>query len=281
MAHAYLVMNSASVLQKSKSNFALAFVGLAKPQRKALEAVYAYCRIVDDIADESETIEQAHAGLLEWRNAFSHWPDFSLGLPTQVAKDLSWAVQHFPIHQSDLMWILEGVEGDLIRTRYETMEELLKYCDAVASAVGFCCTSILGVDHTQASEYAFATGRALQLTNILRDIASDALRDRVYIPRKFLAQFGLTDQDLLQSRYDESFLNMVESLSKKIQEYYDLSEMAGKSLPMEKIWPTEVMRKTYYSIFQKIKENKYDVYSGKVKISKAKKVWIALSQSRS
>jgi len=273
-------MNARSIFKRSKSNFALAFMGLARDERRAMEAVYAYCRVVDDIVDESPSVEKAKADLSHWKSALANWPNFGAILPTDVARELEWAVQRFPIQKSDINWILEGVEKDLHPTRYRTLEELLVYCDGVASAVGLSCLAIFGVERKDGEAYAFATGRALQLTNILRDVESDAKRGRVYIPEIFLTSSNLTKDDLLHPKYDENFFFMARSFADKISEYYRLAETEAKKLPIKKIWPAEVMRKTYFEIFKKICERSYDVVSEKIKIGKLRKLWIAFSQPR-
>jgi phytoene synthase len=274
------MMTSKSIFKKSKSNFALAFLGLEKDQRRAMEAIYAYCRVVDDIVDESASAENAKTELNHWKSALANWPHFSAVLPIHVAQELEWAVQRFPILKSDILWILEGVEKDLYPSRYRTLEELLVYCDGVASAVGLCCMSIFGIERKAAESYAFATGRALQLTNILRDIESDAERGRVYIPDTFLNASNLSQEDMLKPVYNENFFHMAKSFADKISEFYKLSENEAKKLPITKIWPAEVMRKTYFEIFQKIAKKNFNVISEKIKIGKLRKLWIAISQPR-
>lgn len=274
------MLNTNGIFKKSRSNFALAFWGLPKDQRRAMEAVYAYCRTVDDIVDESPSVEKAKTELNHWKSALAAWPNFSSVLPIHVASELEWAVQNFPIQKSDIHWILEGVEKDLYPTTYRTLEELLVYCDGVASAVGLCCLSIFGIERKDAEKYAFATGRALQLTNILRDIESDAKRGRIYIPQTFLTAANLTEEDLKHPRYSPEFLAMAQAFAQKIWEFYKQSVAESKNLPLKKIWPAEVMRKTYMQIFQKISEKNYDVFSGKVSIGKLRKAWIAISQPR-
>lgn len=274
------MLNTHSIFKKSRSNFALAFWGLPKDQRRAMEAVYSYCRTVDDIVDESPSIEKAKVELNHWKSAFAAWPHFSSVLPIHVAAELEWAVQNFPIQKSDILWILEGVEKDLYPTTYRTLEELLVYCDGVASAVGLCVLSIFGIERKHAEKYAFATGRALQLTNILRDIESDAKRGRIYIPLTFLTAANLKQEDLKNPKYSPEFLNMAQAFAQKIWEFYKQSVAESKELPVKQIWPAEVMRKTYLQIFQKICEKNYDVFSGKVSIGKLRKAWIAISQPR-
>ncbi len=267
-------------MQYKSSNFALAFLGLPGDQKKAMAAVYSYCRVVDDIVDESPSLQQAEKDLGHWKSALANWPDLGLVLPVQSSLDLEWAIKNFPILKSDIQWIFEGVESDLHPTHYRTLEELLVYCDGVASAVGFCCMSIFGVDRTQAQNYVHATGRALQLTNILRDIASDAKRGRIYIPQNFLDIAGVTQEDIFASNYDDKFLKMVEAFSKVIRDFYATSEREAQKLPLKKIWPAEVMRKTYFEIFKKIQEKQFRVFDEKIKVGKLKKAWIALSQPR-
>lgn len=273
-------MNASSIFKKSRTNFALAFWGLPKDQRRAMEAIYAYCRIVDDIVDETSSVEQAQRELGHWKSALANWPEFSAVLPIEVASELEWTVKHFPVQKSDLLWIMEGVEKDLHPIRYRTLEELLVYCDGVASAVGFCCMAIFGVQRDVAQNYVFATGRALQLTNILRDIASDAQRGRLYIPKSFLEGSRVSEDAIFSSVYDENYLSMIRSFSDKIIEFYSTSEREMKNLPLNKIWPAEVMKKTYFAIFKKIAEKKFNVFDEKIKVGTLKKAWIALSQPR-
>lgn len=271
---------SKQILKNSKSNFAIAFFGLPSDQRRALEAVYAYCRIVDDIADESASAAEAQTELDRWRQALTNVKSMHSYISSPIADDLQWAISTYPQLKPNLIWVLDGVEKDLTHTRYMTLEELLEYCDAVASAVGFCCMAIFGVDQDLAEKYVYATGRALQLTNILRDVADDAKRDRIYIPKTFLVEAGLKDEDILNSRYDEGFVRMTESFSKSIQSLYDESDVEAQNLVLRKIWPAEIMKNTYRSIFKKIQKKQYDVFSEAIKIGKVQKLWIAFSQSR-
>ena len=269
------------IVQNSNSNFSIAFIGLPKDQRRALEAVYSYCRVVDDIADESSSVEEAAKGLQEWRNALASNFKQSTLLTSPFVDELVWTLRQYPALQPDLLWILDGVEKDLEKKRYTTLEELLDYCDAVASAVGFCCMTIFGVDRDASKKYVYATGRALQLTNIIRDVAVDAKKDRIYLPKTYLMEFGLTENEILLSQYDGGFIRMVESFASAIDHLYQESETEAQSLPTHKIWPAEVMRRTYLGIFNKIREKKYNVFSKKIGLSKVQKAWIILSQPRS
>src|SRR5437879_1846568 len=134
-------MNAAQITKSSKSNFAWAFWGLRKYQRKALQALYAYCRTVDDIVDQIKDPVLAKEKLDHWRNILDRIGHPSVFDPP-VARDLAWSISRFPIVVDDLRWIIDGVEADLTKKRYATFGELLRYCDGVASAVGLATLAI-------------------------------------------------------------------------------------------------------------------------------------------
>lgn len=259
-----------------KSNFALAFFVLPKKQRTALQALYQYCRTVDDIVDEAVDPSSAQAQLDHWREILDRLPNSSLFDPPQ-ANALGKACQNFPIQKSDLLWILEGVEMDLKKFRYQTFEELLAYCDAVASAVGLASLAVFGADRQRTMKYALATGRALQLTNILRDLASDARRGRIYIPLEELQRFSYPEQHLMMSIYNDKFMELMQFQVSRVKEFYQASK-AALPLKERKFFPAaEIMRETYELILQRIAAKKYNIFPRKIRVSTARKASVAMS----
>src|SRR5690242_16454340 len=192
----------AKLTQKSKSNFYYAFLFLPPKRREALEAVYAYCRLVDDVVDEDAPPAKKLDGIARWRAELDAvFGDAESTHP--VTRRLAAAVRDFGIRRQDVEAIIDGCAMDIDKTRYATWEELRLYCYRVASAVGLMCVEIFGYTPSQAEaarRYAIDLGIALQLTNILRDVAEDARRGRVYLPADELAQFGVDVAELVGGR---------------------------------------------------------------------------------
>src|SRR6185503_2702556 len=177
--------------RKSRSNFFYAFLLLPRAQREAIFAVYAFCRLVDDAVDEGMDRAAQRRELARWREEIARvfGPE-----PTThpAAERLREAVRQFPIPRPALEEIIAGVEMDLDRATYETFDDLYPYCYRVASAVGLCSIAIFGYRDPRAQDYAINLGVALQLTNILRDVQTDARMGRVYLPQEDLRRFGVT-----------------------------------------------------------------------------------------
>ncbi|HLG18192.1 MAG TPA: phytoene/squalene synthase family protein [Bdellovibrionota bacterium] len=269
-------MNAATIMKKSRSNFAWAFVGLSKAQRRALQALYAYCRIVDDIVDEPRQASKAEEEIRRWRGYVDRVRHPSVFDP-HVLHELSKACQTFPIELADLHWILDGVEMDLHIHRYQTIEQLLSYCDGVASAVGLTSMAIFGGERKSTTAYAVATGRALQLTNILRDVASDAKRGRIYLPQSDMERFGYREKDLLRSVYDERFTMLMSFEAARAKSYYQDAENALPVIERKKFPAAEIMRRTYQALLQRIEGNRYNVFPQKIRLSPPTKMAIAVS----
>src|SRR5205807_879770 len=188
MPNASFIANAAAyctkLTQRSRSNFYYAFLFLPREKREALEAVYAYCRLVDDVVDEEAPEAEKRAGIEKWRRQLDavYAPSPSAEPDHPVVLKLREAVQRFPIRREDLEAVIDGCAMDISQARYRTWDELRTYCYRVASAVGLVCIEIFGYSSPRARDYAIDLGIALQLTNILRDVAEDARRGRIYLP---------------------------------------------------------------------------------------------------
>src|SRR5215472_1274830 len=194
--------------RKSRSNFFYAFLCLPRPQREAIYAVYAFCRIVDDAVDVGHDRAVQRKELERWRGEIA---EVFEGRPEHpAAQRLQEAVRRFRIPREALNEIIAGVEMDLDRSTYDTFEELYPYCYRVASAVGLCCIEIFGYTDVRARAYAVDLGVALQLTNIMRDVEPDARAGRVYLPQQDLKRFGVTGEDLAAGRYGPAFVQLME-----------------------------------------------------------------------
>ncbi len=212
--------------RRSRSNFFYAFLCLPRPQREAIYAVYAFCRIVDDAVDLGRDREEQQRALRQWREEIARVYG---GTPEHpAAQRLQDAVRIFPIPREALLEVIAGVEMDLERATYETFEDLYPYCYRVASAVGLCCIEIFGYEDPRAREYAVNLGIALQLTNILRDVHADALAGRVYVPQEDLRRFRVSVEDLAAGRYSPDFVELMAFEAAVAHRYY---ERAWAALP--------------------------------------------------
>ncbi len=268
---------SQEITRKSASNLALAFILLPKPRREAMAALYAFCREVDDVADEETVpVEQRRAGLAAWREDVrlaceGKKPSFAVNKELQPII----AQYHLPFHDFDDL--IRGVEMDLDIMRYQTYEDLEKYCYRVASVVGLLSIEIFGYKNPNCRNYAINLGQALQLTNILRDVRNDAERGRIYLPLAELKKFKVTQEEILQFEYSERFAELASSVAAKAKSYYDI---ARKSLPKEdrrSMIAAELMSAVYSRLLDELERRRYNVFGEKrVSLSKAEKIGLIL-----
>src|SRR5262249_26374953 len=212
--------------RKSRSNFFYAFLCLPRPQREAIYAVYAFCRIVDDAVDVGHDRAAQRKELERWRGEIAEVFEGRPGHPP--AQRLQEAVRLFRIPREALNEIIAGVEMDLDRPTYDTFEELYPYCYRVASPGRLCCIQLFVYTDVPARSYAVDLGVALQLTNIMRDVEPDARAGRVYLPQEDLKRFGVTGEDLGAGRYTPAFVRLMEHQAARAHAYY---ERAWAALP--------------------------------------------------
>ena len=274
------------ITQESSSNFYHAFRLLTWERHNALCALYAFCRFVDDIADQDqptspgeETPPQSRkerlAQLLNtWREELACCYDGSPHHP--ISRALADAARRFPIQQEHLAGIIDGVEMDLSRTRYQTFSELYEYCYRVASLVGLVCIEIFGYQSPQARDYAVNLGIAFQLTNIMRDVGEDAQRDRIYLPLEDLAQFGYEEQELLSGEYNPAFLKLMAFEGQRAQEYYDRAVSLLDRHDRRSLVAAEAMRFIYHRLLKKITQQQFDVFQRRITLPTPYKISLAL-----
>ena len=260
--------------RKSRSNFFYAFLCLPKPQREALYAVYAFCRIVDDAVDVGEDQAAKRKELDRWRAEITQVFEGSPEHP--AAQRLQEAVKLFPIPREALNEIIAGVEMDLDRSTYRTFEELYPYCYRVASAVGLCCIEIFGYSDVRAREYAVSLGVALQLTNIMRDVQPDARAGRVYLPQEDLERFGVTSDDLAVGRYTPEFLRLMEYEAARAHACYERAWAALPRSDEHRLFAAEIMGRTYFALLETMEQRRYRVFGERVSVRTPKKLGIAL-----
>jgi phytoene synthase len=259
---------------REAGNFYHAFRLLPRPQRLAMCALYAFMRVADDLSDGPEPIPQKRTLLDDWRRQF----DLTLaGTYTHCLHPaLHHTVRTYRIPQQYLVDVLDGVGMDLEPVRYDTFADLYPYCYRVASAVGLACIHVWGFDRDEAKVHAEAAGIAFQLTNILRDLAEDAARGRVYLPREDLDRFGYSEEQLRRGERDEHFRRLMRFEVERARSYYEaarplaaLLKPAGRAVYL-------VMVRTYRGLLEAIEKRDYDVFSGRVRLSRWHKLWLAL-----
>lgn len=250
---------SSSITRKSASNLALAFVLLPKARRDAMTALYAFCREVDDVADdESVPVGERRTKLATWRE------DISLVCAGECAsfpvnRELQRFVKEHRLPYALFDELIRGVEMDLDIKRYETIESLEQYCYRVASVVGLLSIEIFGYRNAACRDYADALGKALQLTNILRDVRTDAERGRIYLPLEDLARFNVTEAEILRFEYSERFRRLCEHIAARAKTHY---RNAARLLPAEDrraMVAAELMGSVYWRLLCKLEAAEFRV----------------------
>lgn len=258
----------------SGSSFYYSFMFLPKPRREAITALYAFCREVDDIADECHEPDIARSKLNWWRTEIR---SLYAGSPQHpVSKALSGAIKDYSLDEEHFQEIIDGMEMDLEQNRYVDFKHLHLYCYRVASVVGLLSASIFGFSNRQTLKYAHDLGLAFQLTNIIRDVGEDARRDRIYLPLDELAQFSVTEDDIIQGRESDAVRNLLEFQIERAESYYD---RAFNELPVEdrKTQRTGlIMAAIYRTLLREIKtDGAQKVLNARTSLTPLRKLWLA------
>jgi len=261
----------AEITRQSSSNFYYAFMLLPAERRRALYAVYAFCRFVDDIADDGAAAQPAL--LLErWRMELRNVYGGAVERP--VSRALADNVRRFNIPQRYFEEVIDGVEMDLTRKRYATFAELGLYCRRVASAVGLICIEIFGYRNPATRVYAERLGLAFQLTNIIRDVREDAARDRIYLPLEDLRRFGVGEQEILQSAYTPGFSRLMEFEAARARQFYQEAAAALAPEDRSSMLAAEGMRLIYAALLERISRSGYRVFDRRLSVSAPRKLFL-------
>jgi phytoene synthase len=261
----------AEITRRSRSSFYYAFILLTAERRRALNAVYAFCRFIDDIADD-ESIREPAMLLTRWREELDR---VYAGVPTRaLSRALADSARRFAIPRVHFEEIIAGVEMDLSRTRYQTFEELRPYCYRVASALGLICIEIFGYRNPSAKTYAENLGLALQLTNILRDVREDAARGRIYLPLEDLARFNVSEDEILGGVYSSNFVRLMDFEAKRARELYAAAQMALAAEDRSTLLTAEAMRLIYGALLERIIKSEYRVLDRRHRLSAPHKIYL-------
>jgi phytoene synthase len=261
-------VNAAKITRDSKSNLALAFVALGRERRNDITIFYAFCRVIDDIADSTETTEHEKAiGLKAWRS----WIRKSAPGEPALAGDVRGLYAKYAIAPPMLEEIIDGVEMDLGSVRYQTFEDLRLYCYRVASAVGLVSIEIFGYRNAACRDYAIQLGLALQTTNIIRDVGKDLNNGRIYLPQEDLSRFDYPETDLRARKYNESFVRLMQFEATRAEEFFS---NAASLLPPEdrrSMVAAEIMASVYHALLRRMKADRFRVFDKEYRLSKIEK----------
>jgi phytoene synthase len=257
----------------SGSSFYYSFLFLPADRRRAITALYAFCREVDDVVDECTDTQLAHTKLAWWRVELAR---LYAGAPQHpVTQALQPFVERFQIGATHLDEIIAGMEMDLTQSRYLDFAALERYCYHVAGAVGLLAAGIFGHSNPRTLEYAKNLGTAFQLTNIIRDVGEDARKNRIYLPMDELKRFGVPAADLLQARDSDGFRALMAFQARRAESFY---ERAMQALPPEDRRPQRaglIMAAIYRATLAEVERDGFKVLTQRTSLTPLRKLWLA------
>lgn len=261
------------------SSFHYSFGLLPRDQRRAMESVYAFCRVVDDIADSKQEGPAGGRGREEkeldiYREEIGLCYD---GEPTlTVTRELKAWIDRFGIPKKPFDDLLDGVGMDLTRTRYAGFEDLRQYCYRVASTVGLICLPIFGCREPDSREYAVQLGIALQLTNILRDIRSDALRGRIYLPQVEIRSAGYSEEELMAGVYNAQFKALMRQQAERAHRHFDRAAAVLPPADRSRLLVAQVMGAIYRRLLRRIEAGGFRVFERRITVPRLQQVGLAM-----
>ena len=258
---------------RSGSSFYYSFLFLPVEQRRAITALYAFCREVDDVVDECSDQNVAQRKLDWWQKEIEQC--FS-GQPRHpVSRALQQPLQSYNLPAEYFQEIIDGMKMDLQQNRYQTFSELALYCHRVAGIVGLLSAEIFGYRHRDTLKYAEELGTALQLTNIIRDVREDARRDRIYLPLDELREHRIDPRDLLDDRITDKLRQLLGFQAQRARSYY---RRAVSQLPPEDRYAQRsglIMAEIYQSLLDEMEADEFRVLQQRLSLTPLRKLWIA------
>ena len=260
------------IAKEQAKNFYYAFRTLPAKKRRAVYATYAFCRVCDDIADEDMPLNEKQHLFAQTRRRLAGSQDGGAQEPVFTA--LGDATHAFGIPTRYFEEVIEGVEMDLLQTRFQAFEELRGYCYKVASVVGLICIEVFGYKDPAAKEYAVDLGIAMQLTNILRDIKEDAERGRIYIPLDEMASFGYSEQDLVDGVINDAFQRLMRFQVARARRYFDSGRRLIPLLSHESRACPAVLHGVYSAVLDRIESSGFNIFERRIGLSKRQKLFL-------
>ncbi len=255
------------------TSFYYSFLALPADKRNAIVAVWDFCRAVDDAVDEPGDRDPASA-LAQWRDEVARLYGGRAAATPQGTR-LAPFIAAFTLPRSAFEDLIDGVAMDLQRSRYDTFDELRQYCLRVASAVGLICVEIFGYRDLQTRDYAIDLGIALQLTNIIRDVAPDLERGRMYIPSEDLRRFGCTEDDLKTGTVSEGIRKLLAFQVERARGFYRKADAALPRRDERRMVAARIMGAIYFELLRSIERARYDVFSRRVRVGRPRQAMIA------
>jgi phytoene synthase len=258
------------------TSFSYSFLVLPADQRRAIGLVWDFCRAVDDAVDHAGDRAAAASEIDEWRRDVDRL--FSSETPRRTESiNLKPAVERFALSRQSFDDLIDGVEMDLNRSRYETFDDLAGYCRRVASAVGLICVEIFGCRDSGSRDYAIKLGLALQLTNIIRDVGVDLTIGRVYLPQEDLARFGVEEAALKAGSVTPGVRALLAFECQRARQLFAAASQAHPPAEAGRLIAAEIMDGIYFEILQRIERRGYDVFSSVIRVPKPVRAMIALT----
>lgn len=265
-----------SITKNAKSNLAFTLMDLPEDRRQNMARLYAFCRIVDDIVDEpGMTSEERHAALDRWRDLITCQSPPRPGIEEEVQK----LMVEQKLDAAPLLELLSGCRGDIAHQQPRTRTELLQYAYQVAACVGIASAAVMGASPA-ARDYAIALGYALQLVNILRDVAEDCRKhNRIYLPADDMELFGVTPDDIYNQRYNYRMRQLLAYEAALAEKFFCEAEEAYQALSVEdrnSLIPAQAMSLIYSTILAKMKDDEYRVFERRYSVNNFRKLWFLL-----
>lgn len=262
----------------SGSSFYYSFLFLPEERRRAITALYAFCREVDDVVDEVSEIEAARMKLAWWRAEIDR---LFAGRPNHpVARALAPTLERFQLPREHFDAIVAGMEMDLERNRYATFDELAEYCYHAAAVVGLLSAEIFGYEDARTREFAHDLGMAFQLTNILRDVREDAMRGRIYLPAEDLEAYGVRAGELAHPATPEHVRALFQSQAERARRYYTSAFEALPEIDRHAQRSGLIMARIYLTLLDEMERDGFRVLEHRVTLTPLRKLWIAWRTAR-
>ncbi|MBC7414673.1 MAG: presqualene diphosphate synthase HpnD [Herminiimonas sp.] len=258
---------------QSGSSFYYSFLFLPPERRRAITALYAFCREVDDTVDDCTDVAIARTKLHWWRQEIAAMLAGSPSHP--VTKALQPHLVPYRLDGPHLQAIVDGMEMDLDQTRYLDFIGLQRYCWHVAGVVGILSASIFGTSDPKTLQYAEKLGLAFQLTNIIRDVGEDARKGRIYLPVNELQQFGVTAADILKARHSPEFERLMQFQAQRAQTLYDEAFALLPKADRRAQRPGLIMAAIYRALLNEIERDGFHVLSQRISLTPIRKLWLA------
>ena len=265
----------AEKVRQSGSSFAASFRFLSPERRRAINALYAFCREVDDVVDECREPAIAHAKLQWWRSELDRL-ERGERADHPVIQALGETRQRFDLPLELFREIVDGMQMDLDQTRYADFAQLQLYCHRAAGVVGLLSAEIFGYRDRNTLKYAHALGLAFQLTNIIRDVGEDARRGRIYLPSDELVRFGVKEGDLLAARHTPAFVALMRFQAERAHAHYERAFAALPTLDRKAQRPGLMMAAVYRTLLEEIERDEFLVLDRRTSLPPGRKLWLAL-----